>query len=315
MVVWMAAVARGATRYIQPQARPLSRTRSPMHLTHTPSPLRTWSLTALAMLAFAGNSLLCRMALQQTGIDPGSFTTIRLVSGALVLWLLVASRGAGARPMAGSWASALALFTYAAGFSYAYVELSAGTGALLLFGAVQATMISFGLWSGERLALRQIAGLLCALAGLAGLLLPGLEAPPAGGAMLMLGAGVAWGVYSLRARGAGDPTRVTAGNFVRTVPLALVLCAATLPWATPDLAGAAFAIASGAVASGLGYAIWYMALGGLSATRAASVQLSVPVIAAIGGMLMLGEPPSLRLVLASAAILGGIALVIVRRPV
>ncbi len=267
------------------------------------------------MLAFAGNSLLCRLALRQTGIDPGSFTTIRLLSGALVLWLLVVHRGGSARPMAGSWASALALFAYAAGFSYAYVNLSAGTGALLLFGAVQATMISWGLWSGERLALRQVAGLACALAGLAGLLLPGLSAPPVGGALLMLAAGVAWGVYSLRARGGGDPTRVTAGNFVRCVPLALALGVATLPWATADLAGTAYAIASGAVASGLGYAIWYMALGGLNATRAASVQLSVPVIAAIGGMLLLGEPLSLRLVLASGAILGGIALVIARRTV
>ncbi len=285
-----------------------------MHQQNETFALRTCCLTALAMLAFAANSLLCRLALRQTGIDPGSFTTIRLVSGALVLWLIVA-RGGNGRPMAGSWASALALFAYAAGFSYAYVDLSAGTGALLLFGAVQATMISYGLWSGERLAVRQAAGLACALAGLAGLLLPGLSAPPAGAAVLMLGAGVAWGVYSLRARGAGDPTRATAGNFVRAAPLALVLGLASLRWASPDLAGTAYAVASGAIASGLGYAIWYTALGGLNATRAASVQLSVPVIAALGGILLLSEPLSQRLALASVAILGGIALVIYRRTV
>lgn len=285
-----------------------------MHDQLAPSPLRTWCLTALAMLAFAANSLLCRLALRHTGIDPGSFTAIRLVSGALVLWLIVASRG-GSRPMAGSWVSATALFAYAAGFSYAYVDLSAGTGALLLFGAVQATMIGYGLRSGERLVVRQIAGLTCALAGLAGLLLPGVSAPPLGGALLMLGAGVAWGVYSLRAKGAGDPIRVTAGNFLRAVPLAVALGVAMLGWATIDLSGAALAIASGAVASGLGYAVWYTALGGLDATRAASVQLSVPVIAALGGIVVLGEPLSLRLVLASVAILGGIALVISRRTV
>ena len=176
-------------------------------------------------------------------------------------------------------------------------------------------MIGYGLRSGERLVVRQIAGLACALAGLAGLLLPGLSAPPLGGALLMLGAGVAWGVYSLRAKGAGDPIRVTAGNFLRAVPLAVALGVAMLGWATIDLSGAAYAIASGAVASGLGYAVWYTALGGLDATRAASVQLSVPVIAALGGIVVLGEPLSLRLVLASVAILGGIALVISRRTV
>jgi drug/metabolite transporter (DMT)-like permease len=283
-----------------------------MHPSPAGSATRTLLLTFLAMVAFAGNSLLCRLALRHTGIDPASFTSIRLLSGALVLWLIVQARG-GSHPLAGSWPSALALFVYAAGFSYAYVNLSAATGALLLFGAVQATMIGYGLWSGERLARRQSAGLVCAFAGLAGLLLPGLSAPPLPAASLMLGAGVAWGVYSLRAKGAGDPTRVTAGNFVRAVPLGLGLSLATLPWSSPDLPGALIAVASGAVASGLGYAIWYTALRGLRATSAASVQLSVPVIAALGGILFLEEPPSLRLVMASAAVLGGIALVISRR--
>jgi drug/metabolite transporter (DMT)-like permease len=272
-------------------------------------PLRILLLTLLAMLAFAGNSLLCRMALRNTGIDPASFTSARIVSGALVLWLIVAMRG-GARPAAGSWASALALFAYAAGFSWAYVSLSAATGALLLFGAVQATMMAHGLWHGERMQGWQLAGLLLAAIGLVGLLLPGLEAPPLFGASLMLGAGIAWGIYSLRGRGAGDPTAVTAGNFLRAVAFSLLLSLGTLAQASVDVAGLLYAVASGALASGLGYAIWYTALRGLGATQAATVQLSVPAIAAAGGILLLGEPLTLRLLLASAAILGGIALVI-----
>jgi drug/metabolite transporter (DMT)-like permease len=175
---------------------------------------------------------------------------------------------------------------------------------------VQATMIGFGLFKGERLRAWQVAGLACALGGLIGLLLPGLSAPPLQGSALMLGAGVAWGVYSLRGKGGGDPLRVTAGNFGRAVAFALVLSAATLPWASLDRAGVGYAVASGAVASGIGYAIWYTALPGLKTTSAATVQLSVPVIAALGGITLLGEAPTLRLLVASVAILGGIALVI-----
>jgi drug/metabolite transporter (DMT)-like permease len=171
-------------------------------------------------------------------------------------------------------------------------------------------MIGFGLWSGERLNRRQVAGLLCASGGLAGLLLPGLSAPPLPASMMMLGAGVAWGIYSLRGRGAGDPLRVTAGNFLRAVAFSAGLSAATLPWAALDGSGIAYAILSGALTSGIGYAIWYSALPGLSASGAASVQLSVPVIAAMGGIIFLDEAITLRLLVASAAILGGIALVI-----
>ena len=275
------------------------------------SPARLFSLTTLAMLAFAGNSLLCRVALKHTGIDASSFTVIRLASGALVLWVLVRWRS-GSSTGQGNWGSALALFAYAAGFSFAYVSLPAASGALLLFGAVQATMIGVGLWRGERLRRWQTVGLVLALSGLVGLLLPGLSAPPLQGALLMLGAGVAWGVYSLRGKGAGDPTRVTAGNFARTVPMAVVLSLLTLNHATLDMAGTAYAVASGALTSGIGYAIWYTALPGLKATQAATIQLSVPVIAALGGIALLGEPLTLRLVLASLAILGGIALVIRR---
>jgi len=273
---------------------------------------RLFILVVLAMIAFAGNSLLCRLALHTTPIDPATFTTIRLASGAIALWLIVRLRDQ-APVGGGNWISAFALFAYAAAFSFAYVTLSAGTGALLLFGAVQATMIGWGLWSGERLQPRQLAGLLLAFAGLIGLVLPGVSAPSLDGSLLMVSAGIAWGVYSLRGRGGGDATRTTAGNFVRAVPLALALSAATLAWTTVDGAGIAYAIASGALTSGVGYAIWYTTLKGLKATQAATVQLSVPVIAAFGGVLLLDESISLRLVLAATAILGGIALVILSR--
>ena len=269
-------------------------------------------LTVLAMLAFAGNSLLCRLALRHTHIDPASFTAARLLSGAAMLWLVVRIRG-GAAPGRGNWPSALALLAYAAGFSFAYIDLSAATGALLLFGAVQVTMIGVGLARGERLRAPQVAGLLLALGGLVWLVLPGLSAPPVSAAALMAGAGVAWGVYSLRGQGSGDPTRVTAGNFLRAAPVAV---AASLPWVLRmplDVAGLCCALASGALASGLGYAIWYSVVPALKSTRAAVVQLCVPVIATLGGFAFLGEAITTRVVVASAAILGGIALVVVRR--
>jgi drug/metabolite transporter (DMT)-like permease len=274
---------------------------------------RVFTLTWLAMLAFAGNSLLCRAALKSTHIDAASFTAIRIASGALALWLIVRLRH-GPNGAAGSWGSAFALFAYAAAFSFAYISLSAATGALLLFGAVQATMIGVGLWRGERLRERQMAGVLCALGGLVWLVLPGLAAPPLQGAVLMLAAGAAWGLYSLRAKGSGDPLRATAGNFVRAFAFAAALGLAMLPWASIDRAGAGYALASGVLASGVGYAVWYTALAGLRVTSAATVQLSVPVIAAVGGVLLLGETLTLRLVIASAAILGGIGLVIAGKP-
>jgi drug/metabolite transporter (DMT)-like permease len=270
---------------------------------------RAFALTSLAMLAFAGNSLLCRLALAHTAIDPASFTTIRLLSGAAMLWIAVRVRG-GTRAGQGSWLSALALLVYAVAFSFAYVGLSAATGALLLFGAVQATMIAVGIRRGERLNGAQLAGLLLAVGGLVTLLLPGLSAPPAGRAALMLGAGVAWGVYTLRGQRAGEATRVNAGNFLRAAPAALAL-SLVLPHATAlDPIGVAYAVASGALASGLGYAIWYAALPGLRSTTAAVVQLSVPALATLGGALVLGEPITVRVVLASAAILGGIGIVV-----
>lgn len=281
------------------------------------------------MLAFAGNSILCRLALSHTSIDPASFTAVRLLSGALVLWVAVRIRGgnssgsgksassgnsASSRNSAGSgnWVSALTLWAYAAAFSFAYVGLSAATGALLLFGAVQATMLGVGLMRGERLNARQIIGVSVAILGLVALLLPGLSAPPLGSAALMLGAGVAWGIYSLHGRRAGDSARVTAGNFLRAAPVALVV---TLVWShlPLDPKGMMYAILSGALTSGLGYTIWYAVLPSLGSTTAAIVQLSVPVIATLGGSTLLGEPLTGRVILASGATLGGIAIVILAR--
>lgn len=272
-------------------------------------------LTALAMIAFAANSLLCRIALREAHIDAASFTAVRLASGALTLWLIVRLRSGGNVGIRGhgSWRSALALFTYAAGFSFAYLSLPAATGALLLFGAVQVTMISYGLWRGERFGIVQGGGLALACAGFVGLMLPGLSAPPLGGAVLMILAGVAWGIYSLRGRGVGDASASTAGNFIRALPFAAALSLMTLSQAAADLSGIGYAVVSGAIASGLGYAVWYSALPALRATHAATVQLSVPVIASLGGALFLDEAITLRLILASVAVLGGIALVITGR--
>ena len=268
-------------------------------------------LTVSAMLAFAGNSLLCRLALSGAHIDPAAFTALRLTSGAAVLCLLLVVRRAG-RP-AGEWPSALALTVYAAAFSFAYLTLSAGMGALLLFGAVQASMLLAGWAAGERPGAAQLTGFALAVAGLVYLVRPGLEAPAPLGAALMLAAGVAWGVYSLRGRRAGVPVLASAGNFLRAVPLAALAALPFLSRWHADAAGVAYALTSGTLTSGLGYVIWYAALKGLTATRAAIVQLSVPVLAALGGVLLLGEPLSARLAIASCVILGGVALAILGR--
>jgi drug/metabolite transporter (DMT)-like permease len=261
------------------------------------------------MIAFAGNSLLCRLALKDAHVDAVTFTSVRLLSGALALWLLVRIRGTLPRT-AGSWTSAFSLFAYAIGFSLAYLALPAGTGALLLFGAVQATMIGYGLRSGERLRPLQTLGYVAALVGLVVLVAPGVTAPPIASSGSMLLAGVAWGVYSIRGRSSGDPTTTTTANFLRAVPFALALSVALVARSRLDSIGLACAVASGAVASGLGYAVWYTALKGLRTTQAATVQLSAPLLAAFGGIAFLGERFSLRVVVASVAILGGIALAI-----
>ena len=287
---------------------------------------RIFFLTLLAMIAFASNSLLCRAALKETGIDAASFTFIRIFSGALALWLIITMRKRTSSVAAvydrrthGNWISGLALFAYAATFSFAYNTLSAGTGALLLFGAVQATMILWGFRKGERLRAIQVIGLLIAVIGLVVLVFPGLSAPPLIGSMLMLGAGVAWGVYSLRGKVKGqsgsdrDAIAATAGNFLRAVPFAALVSVLMLPKMHLDSLGITYAVISGAITSGLGYVIWYAALPDLKAASAATVQLSVPVIAATGGILLLGEPITLRYAIASIAVLGGIFLVIIER--
>ncbi|MCL5126608.1 MAG: DMT family transporter [Deltaproteobacteria bacterium] len=263
-------------------------------------------LTLVAMIAFAGNSLLCRVALKLDQIDAASFSSIRIISGALVLWLIVRIRG-GHHISAGNWPSALVLFSYMASFSFAYISLPVATGALVLFGAAQATMIGYGLWTGEHLKIGQVVGLIIAFGGLLILLAPGISAPPLYGSILMLWAGASWGIYCLLGKFAGDPILVTAGNFRRAGYFALGMSAALLPWASIDRPGFWCAFSSGALASGLGYVIWYAALRGLKVTSAATAQLSVPVIAALGGIALLGEPVSLRLFIASTATLGGIA--------
>jgi drug/metabolite transporter (DMT)-like permease len=278
---------------------------------------RLFILTLLAMIAFAGNSLLCRVALKQTSIDAASFTFIRIFSGAAALWLIMKMRNAPWKE-AGNWPSALALFAYAAAFSFAYNSLAAGTGALLLFGAAQATMILWSLRKGERLHAIQIVGLVVAVSGLVVLLFPGLSAPPLTGLILMLGAGVAWGIYSLRGKAEKNPASATAGNFLRAVPFAAVVSIALIPWAHFDRAGIGYAVLSGALASGLGYVIWYTVLSDsmpvrLGPASAATVQLSVPVLAATGGILLLGEPITFRYLVASVTVLGGIALVVIEK--
>jgi drug/metabolite transporter (DMT)-like permease len=284
-----------------------------------PSPssaARTLALTALAMLAFAANSLLCRLALQQQSIDAASFGSVRLLSGALVLWAIVRWRAGPATPPRGDWLAATMLWAYVAAFSFAYITLPAGSGALILFGAVQLTMFTVGLHRGERFTAVAWAGFALAVGGLLVLVSPGLTAPPLLGTLLMAAAGIAWGVYSLRGRGAGEPVAATAGNFMRAAPLALIVSVLAVAFAGAphaNASGLALAVASGAVTSALGYVVWYTALPHLSSLRAATVQLSVPPLAAIGGVWWLAEALTLRLMLASVAILGGIALVLASR--
>jgi len=277
---------------------------------------RTASYTILALVAFAANSILCRLALRHASIDAATFSAIRLSAGAAMLLPLVAwtRRDAGGLSnVAGSWGSATMLFLYAVPFSFAYVGLSAGTGALILFGAVQATMILGAVRSGERASPLQWLGLAIAIAGLTYLMLPGLAAPPLHSAALMAVAGVAWGIYSLRGRGSANPLAQTAGNFARAVPLALGVLLVARAHVAMAPAGVWLAVASGAIASGVGYVLWYAALRGLASMSAAVVQLSVPALAAAGGVLFLAESITARLVLAAAMILGGIALALAAR--
>ena len=271
-------------------------------------------LAALALLCFAANSVLARLALRDAQIDAASFTAIRLAAGAFFLWLLLQRRARPAAPgRRGRWTAALLLFLYAAPFSFAYLELSTGTGALILFGAVQLTMIGAGIRAGERPHPREWVGLAVALAGLLYLNLPGLSAPSPLGAALMAVAGIAWGFYSLRGRGAVAPLRQTAESFLLATPFGLALAAGASSQAHLSSFGVACAVTSGALASGGGYAAWYTVLPRLSATRAGTIQLAVPALAALAGILLLGERMSFRLLGSAIAILGGVGLAISAR--
>ncbi len=272
-------------------------------------------LTGFTLIAFAANSLLCRVALGGGLIDPLSFTALRLGSGALALTSIsrVIAEPRGTDNTGGSWASGFALFAYAAAFSLAYTSLSTGTGALLLFGLVQVTMIGAALKSGEHLGPAQRIGATIALGGLIYLVLPGIASPDPFGALLMGVAGIAWGVYSIRGKGVSAPVRMTTGNFLRSAPMALVASAVGSSSAHLEPAGILLALTSGIVTSALGYILWYKALGSLTTTQASLVQLLVPVLAAFGGAAVLSEQVSLRLVAASTLTLGGVALAVWKR--
>ena len=273
------------------------------------TPPRLIALTTLTMIAFAANSVLCRMALKETGIDAASFTSLRLLSGAAMLWLLM--RWQQQAPLQhGTWRSALALFIYAVALSFAYRSINTGAGALMLFGAVQATMLIAGFIAGERMSRMQSTGFVAALVGLVILVSPGVEAPSVLDSVLMLASGVAWGIYSLWGRGLVNPAAATAGNFVRAAPLALALVGIALPWLHWDVRGALYAVLSGALTSALGYVLWYRVLQHLRAMTASTVQLSAPIIAALGGVILLGETFTADLLTASVLILGGIWLVL-----
>lgn len=272
--------------------------------------MRIALLTSLAMFAFAGNSVLARVALTDRAMDPASYTMVRILSGALLLAFLAGQRGAGVRALVsgyGNWLSAAALFCYAATFSFAYVILDAGVGAVILFASVQATMIGWGLLQGDRPGPIEWAGVAVAFGAFVWLVSPGLTAPDPPGVALMIAAGIAWGAYSLRGRTASDPLNATASNFLRCVPAAILLViifAQKLELAWFSLA---MAVLSGAVASGVGYAIWYSALPGLTSLQASTVQLTVPVIASVAGDLLLDEALTMRLLVSATLILGGVA--------
>jgi drug/metabolite transporter (DMT)-like permease len=275
-------------------------------------PLRTIAFTGLALVAFAANSVLCRLALGGARIDAASFATIRLCSGAVMLLALsTLNRKPVLSPSGGNWISAFLLFVYAIAFSFAYLSLSAGTGALILFGAVQATMILVALGSGERPRRIEWVGLLLAITGLVYLVFPGITAPSPVGAALMTLAGISWGFYSLRGRGILNPLAATSGNFLRAVPFAAVASLMLFDRARFSEGGVTLSIVSGAVTSGVGYVIWYAALRGLTATRAATVQLAVPVLAAIGGVTFMAERVSARLLLSALMVLGGVGLAVI----
>lgn len=272
---------------------------------------KTTILTGLALIAFAANSVLCRLALGNEVIDAASFTVIRLLSGAIVLFLIIRFTQKKTELFTnGSWIASLMLFLYAITFSYAYISLDTGTGALILFGSVQITMILLSLISGTRLHYTEWAGVIIAFTGFVYLILPGVSTPPTVGFLLMAAAGVAWGIYTLKGRDSQNPLMDTANNFFRTLPLVILLTIITISDANYSSEGVLLALLSGGITSGIGYTIWYIALGGLSATQAAVLQLLVPVIAALGGVIFVSETITVRLTISAAMVLGGILMVV-----
>ena len=265
----------------------------------------------MALIAFAANSVLCRMALGSGAIDASSFTIIRLLSGVVVLLIVISTTGKTADiSTKGSWAASFMLFLYAVTFSYAYITLDTGTGALILFGSVQITMILLSLISGTRLHITEWAGVIIAFAGFIYLILPGVSMPSVSGFLLMTVAGIAWGIYTLKGRGSKGPLMDTAYNFIRTIPFVVILAITTFDNISYSYEGIVLALISGGVTSGIGYTIWYIALGGLSSTQAAVLQLSVPVIAALGGVIFVSEAITFRLTISAAMVLGGILIVV-----
>lgn len=283
------------------------------------SVFRTSLFAAITMCAFALNSVFGRVALSNDAIDPASYTSIRLVSGALMLFLLVSLRGGlkATKPegsfLSTTGISALALFAYAAFFSFAYLSIDTGVGALILFASVQAVMIGWGVFTGERPNLQAWIGIVMAMGGFVYLLSPGLTTPDLFGASLMMISGIAWGIYSLRGRGQPNPLHATARNFIWSVPITVILSILFISQTKMEWSGIMLAIASGALTSALGYALWYETLKNLTATKAGIIQLTVPLIAAAGGIVTLSEPITLRFIIASVLILSGVAMVIVTK--
>ena len=276
--------------------------------------LKTIVLTSLALIAFAANSVLCRLALGNEAIDAASFTIIRLLSGTTVLLLIVATtRNSAADATKGSWGASFMLFLYAATFSYAYISLDTGTGALIMFGSVQITMILLSLISGARLHLTEWAGVAMAFTGFVYLILPGVTTPSTTGFALMTVSGIAWGIYTLKGRGSKNPLLDTAYNFLRTTPLVIILAIIAMNTLNYSTGGIVLALLSGGITSGIGYTIWYIALRGLTSTQAAVLQLSVPLIAALGGVIFVSEVITFRLMISATLVLGGILLVVLGR--
>lgn len=275
---------------------------------------KTLVYTVLALMAFAGNSIICRIALKESAIEPAMFTNIRLISGAIFLIILVfLSKNSDKGTSKGSWISGAMLFLYAAGFSYAYVSLDTGTGALILFGVVQITMIAFSLFSGHKMSYIEWLGVLLALAGFLYLMLPGAKAPSLSGFILMTISGIGWGYYSLRGKNSKNPFHDTAYNFLKSIPFLLLILYLLLLENHYSTKGILLALLSGMVTSGMGYVIWYAALKGLSHIQASVVQLFVPILAGLGGVLFIDEVISDRLLIASVMILGGILLLMLKR--